>query len=137
MAEKKVSRRGEAQEFPIKRSLLCGVISSGLFFVLIFLFAFAELSIGLGVRFYMPIGLILGALTAFAGGFAVLRKIREKAFQYGSLTGFLQAFICGVILFIINGLKGGTGIFIMFAVLVASSVIGAVVSANMKVRNRY
>lgn len=137
MAEKKVSRRGEASGFPIKRLVLCSVISSGIYFILLFIFACAELSMGLGTKFYMPCGLVMSAVTAFLGGFAALRKIREKAFQFGALTGFVQAFICGVILFAVNSFNGGTGIFITFAVMIAFSVAGAVVSANLRIKNRF
>lgn len=137
MVKKKVSRREEKVSFPIKRIVLCSLIGGGIYFIMLFVFAFAELSMGLGIKFYMPIGLILGAFTSFLGGFTALYKVKEKAFQYGSLAGLIQAFICITVLFFINGSKGGTGIFILFAVMVAASVAGAVVSANMKVRNKY
>lgn len=137
MAKKKVSRREETPAFPIKRLALCSLIGSGLYFVMIFAFAFTELRVGLGVKYYMPLGIIYAALSAFLSGFASLYSIKEKAFQYGSLTGLMQAFVCTVILFIINGVTGGTGIFVQFLVMALSSVLGAVVSANMKVKNKY
>lgn len=137
MAKKKVSRREETSAFPIKRLALCSLIGSGLYFVMIFAFAFTELRVGLGVKYYMPLGLIYGVLSAFLSGFASLYKIKEKAFQYGSLTGLMQAFLCTLILFILNGVTGGTGIFIQFLVMIVSAVLGAVVSANMKVKNKY
>lgn len=137
MAKKKVSRREESSAFPIKRLVLCSLIGSGLYFIMLFVFAFAELTMGLGLKFYMPLGLALGVMSAFLSGFAALHKIKEKAFQYGSLTGLIQAFVCCVILFILNGAKGGVGVFILFAATVVSAAAGAVVSANMKVRNKF
>ncbi len=137
MAKKKVSRREETSAFPIKRLALCSLIGSGLYFVMIFAFAFTELRVGLGVKYYMPLGIVYGVMSAFLSGFASLYNIKEKAFQYGSLTGLMQAFLCTVILFVLNGATGGTGVFVQFAVMVVSAVLGGVVSANLKVRNKY
>ena len=136
MSDKKISRN-KTSDFPIKRIVLSSLSGAGFYFIFLVLFAVAVLKIGLGNGMFMPFGLINAALTSFLSGFAALFKIKEKAFQYGSLTGLFQALICMTVLFILNGANGGNGLFIQFGIMVAFALIGAVVSANLKVKNRF
>lgn len=136
MLNKKISRN-QPQGFPIKRIVISAVTGAGIYFVFLVLFALAALNTGLGNGMYMPFGLINAALTSFLSGFAALFKIKEKAFQFGSLTGLIQGLLCMTVLFVLNGANGGNGLFIQFAVMIAFALIGAVVSANLKVKNRF
>lgn len=136
MSNKKISRN-QPQGFPIKRIVISAVTGTGIYFVFLVLFALAALKMGLGNGMYMPFGLINAALTSFLSGFAALFKIKEKAFQFGSLTGLIQGLLCMTVLFVLNGANGGNGLFIQFAIMIAFALIGAVVSANLKVKNRF
>lgn len=132
------TRRDEKKQSSPYIKILIGSLTGGaLFFILIAFAAVAALKSGFSSSAYMPLGIALGALSAFAGGFIAVRPVKQRGAPYGALTGILQAIICAVVLFIANGYKAGNGIFILSAVMILCSVLGGIVAVNLKIKKKY
>ena len=137
-AKSKTSRRDEKQQSSPYIKILIGSLTGGvLFFILVAFAAAAALKSGFSSSLYMPLGIVLGALSAFAGGFIAVRPIKQRGAPYGALTGILQALICAVVLFVANGYKAGNGIFILSAVMILCSALGGIAAVNLKIKKKY
>lgn len=119
------------------RILIISSISSLAYFCLIAIFAAVALKSGLSESTYMIAGLTAGALTGFAEGFAVAKIIKEKGAVYGAVCGFIQALICSVILFFINGGVAGKGMLILSALIICFSTVGGISGVNLKIKKKY
>lgn len=138
MQEKiKKSRRDEKKTSPISKIIMGAVLGSVLYFVLLAVFASFALKSNVSMSSYMPAGMVLGALTAFIGGFAAVKPLKEKGVVYGALTGLVQALICSIVLFIVNSAVAGTGIFILMAVIIAAAAGGGITAVNLKPKKKY
>ena len=135
---KKSSRREESGKFlPFKRAGICSVIGSALYFIGIIAFSAAELRLSLGVKTYLPAGLAIALISSFAAGFFALIKEKQKTLPLGLFAGALQAFICDVMLVIVNNGAVGMGLIFNAAVSVVGAVTGAVAAANIKTKIKY
>lgn len=138
MQEKaKRSRREDNKSSPISKIMIGAVSGSILYFALLAFFALFALKSNVGTSSYMPAGLFLGALTAFIGGFAAVKPLKQKGAIFGALTGLVQALICSIILFIANEAAAGTGIFILMALLIAAAAGGGIAAVNIKIKKKY
>lgn len=122
---------------PYINLLIYGIIAAALFYALMALFAYFSLKNGFSKGMYIPSGLVCGFVTGFLCGFASLRPIKQKGALYGLFSGLVHAFISCFILLAVNGASAGKGIFILFGVIVASSVAGGISSVNLKPRKKY
>lgn len=138
MPEKsKRSRRDESKSSPISKIAIGAVLGSILYFVILALFALFALKSNVSVSSYMPAGMVFGALSAFAGGFAAVKPLKQNGVAYGGITGLAQALICSIVLFVINKANAGTGIFILMALMVAAAAGGGIAAVNMKIKKKY
>lgn len=133
----KKSRRDENKASPISKIMIGAVFGSILYFTLLAIFASFALKSNVSMSSYMPAGMVFGAITAFVGGFAAVKPIKEKGAVYGALTGLVQALICSIVIFIVNGAVAGTGIFILMALIIAASAGGGITAVNLKHKKKY
>lgn len=123
--------------FPLKRIMIISLIGCFLFFIFTALFSCLILKNGISSSLYMPVGMVLGAVSAVLSGFATVRPIKEKGALYGALTGFIQSLLCSVVLFVVNGGSAGTGIFILAGLMILASALGGIAAVNLKVKKKY
>lgn len=121
----------------IIKAVICGLISSVLYFVMIAVFTAAALKSGISASSYMPAGFIIGAITGFTGGFIIARLVKIKGALYGLLNGGVQALICAVALFVLNGGSLGKGIIILSGIIIGSAIAGGVAGVNLKMKKKY
>lgn len=133
----KTSRREENQTSPYIKILIGAVLAIALYFIILALFAVFVLKSGIESSAYMPTGVIIGAVSAFVGGFAAVRPIKQKGALYGGLAGLIQALISSLVLFFANGYSAGNGVFILSAVIILCSVLGGILAVNMKRKMKY
>lgn len=122
---------------PYINLLIYGIIAAALFYAFMALFAYFSLKNGISKSVYMPSGLVCGFVTGFLCGFAALRPLKQKGALYGLISGLVHAFTSCIVLFAVNGASAGRGIFILFCVIVVSSVAGGISSVNLKPRKKY
>lgn len=134
---KSSSRKDNKNETPFIKIIIGSVVSSILYFIIIALYAVFALKSGANASGYMPVGMVLGALTGFLCGFVAVRPIKQKGVLYGSFAGFVQALICMLVLFDVNNASAGNGIFILSAIIVLCAAVGGVAAVNMKKRKKY
>ncbi len=108
-----------------------------LFFAALALFALFALNSEVNSSFYMPAGMVFGALTSMSGGFIAVRPLKKNGAAYGALAGGAQSLLCALILFIANKAVAGTGIFIFMAVVVVGGISGGIIAVNLKIKKRY
>ncbi len=138
MQEKaKRTRREDNKSTPISKIMIGAVLGSILYFAFLAFFALFALKSNVSVSSYMPAGMVLGALTAFIGGFVAVKPLKQKGAVFGALTGLVQALICSIILFVVNEAAAGTGIFILMALLIAAAAGGGIAAVNMKTKRKY
>lgn len=113
------------------------VISTVLFFGLLAVFAALSLKSGFSASLYLPAGLLSGAVSAFLGGFICVRPIKEKGALFGLVSGVVQAVVCSAVLFALNGGAAGNGLFILFGIITAFSVLGGIAAVNLKIKKKY
>lgn len=123
--------------FPLSGIMITSLVGCLLFFILTALFSYLVLQKGISSSLYMPVGLVLGAISAFLNGFAAVRPIKEKGVLYGALTGLIQALLCSVVLFVANGGAAGTGIFILAAIIILAAAVGGIAAVNLKIKKKY
>lgn len=133
----KSSRKDEKLGSPINKIIIASVIGSVLYFAMLAVFAAAALKKGMEASSYMPVGLVLGAVSGFLSGFTAVRPIKEKGALYGALTGFIQSLINSIVLFIVNGGAAGTGIFILAAIVIILAAVGGIAAVNLKIKKKY
>lgn len=133
----KKSRRDEKKATPISKIVIGAVLGSVLYFMFLAIFALFALKSNVSISSYMPVGIFMGALTAFVGGFAAVKPLKEKGALYGALTGVIQALICSIVLFIVNSAVAGNGIFILMAVIIAAAAGGGIAAVNLKTKKKY
>ncbi len=130
-------RREEDKASPFSKIIMGASAGSILYFVFLALFAVFALKSNVATSSYMPVGMVFGALAAFAGGFAAVKPLKKKGIAYGSLTGIVQALVCSTVLFVINKANAGTGIFILMALMVVAAAGGGIAAVNMKIKKKY
>lgn len=136
MAKNRRSKENETLNY--KNLIIGSVTGSVMFFVLIALFSLVFLKTDLlSASFYMPCGLISGAVSGFVGGFASVIPVKKNGVTTGALSGFIQALICSAAVFFINNNNSGTGIFILMALITLSGMAGGVAAVNIKMKKRY
>ena len=133
----KRSHRDENKSSPISKILIGSFVGSLLYFLVLALFALFALKSNVASSSYMPAGLFFCALSAFVGGFAAVKPLKQKGIAYGALSGLVQALVCSTVLFIVNKANAGTGIFILMALTVAASAGGGIAAVNMKIKKKY
>ena len=131
------SRVDEKNGFNIAKVTAVSLIGSVLFFSFTALFSLFALKNNISSSTYMPSGLIAGAVSAFIAGFITVRPIKQKGALYGALSGFFQALICSIVLFIVNGGSAGTGIFILSGLMILLSATGGISAVNLKIKKKY
>ena len=131
------SRREDNKSSPISKIMIGAVLGTVLYFVVLALFALFALKSNAGTSSYMPVGMALGALTAFAGGFAAVKPLKQKGAVFGAVTGLVQALMCSIILFIVNKAVAGTGIFILMALITVAAAGGGIAAVNVKIKEKY
>lgn len=112
-------------------------VSVILYFVLIAFYALAAFKTGLSSSLYMPIGVVLGALSGLVGGFVAVKPIMQKGIVFGALSGLISAIICSAVTFAVNGNKAGNGIFIFMAAMLLGGAAGGVAAMNLKLKKKY
>lgn len=133
----KSNRKDNKSKTPFTKIIIGSVISTVLFFIIIALFALSALNSVFSSSSYMPVGMVSGSLTAFAGGFISVRKLKEKGVLFGAVSGIIQAVLCSVILFVINNGSVGTGVFILSALIIIFSALGGIAAVNLKIKKKY
>lgn len=133
----KSSRREEKSAAPFIKIVIGSAVASALYFIILAFFSAFALNSGMSASSYMPAGMAVGAVTGFAGGFIAVRPIKEKGALYGLITGAMQAVICSVVLFVVNGASAGNGIFILSALIAVFAIIGGISAVNLKMRKKY
>ncbi len=137
-AKSKAVRRDEKQKSsPYTKIIIGSLVSVALYFILIALIAAMALKSDLSPSAYMPAGIISGILSSLIGGFVSVRPIKEKGVLFGALTGVVQAIICSLVLFVVNGNAAGNGIFILSAVMILCSAVGGIAAVNLKIKKKY
>ena len=135
--KQKSSRREEKSAAPYAKIIIGSIAASVLYFIILAVFSALALDSGFSESSYMPAGMAAGALTGFAGGFIAVRPVKEKGLLYGLISGAVQALICSVVLFSVNGASAGNGIFILSALILLFAVFGGVAAVNMKAKKKY
>lgn len=133
----KSSRRENKSDAPFVKIIIGAVAASVLYFAFLAVFAVLALNSGMASSNYMPAGMIVGAITGFAGGFISVKPLKEKGALFGLITGALQAVICSCILFVVNEAYAGNGIFILCALVIISAVFGGIAAVNFKIKKKY
>lgn len=134
----KSSRSKENSSSNYKMIIFGAITGIVLFFTFVSLFAFVILKTEMfSDSFYMPAGLISGALSSFIGGFAAVRSVKKNGVVNGALCGLIQALVCSAAVFFISGKNLGSGIFILMAVIVVLGALGGISAVNLKVKKRY
>lgn len=133
----KSSHREEKASAPFGKIITGALTASVLYFIILAVFSLIALNSGASESSYMPAGMAAGALTGFAGGFVAVRPIKEKGLLYGLISGAIQALVCSVVLFAVNGMSAGNGIFILGALILLFAVFGGVAAVNLKIKKKY
>lgn len=131
------SRREDKNDAPFVKIIIGAVSASVLYFVILAVFSAFALNSGMSASAYMPAGMAAGAITGFTGGFTAVRPIKEKGALCGLITGALQATVCSVVLFVVNGASAGNGIFILSALIVVFAIFGGISAVNLKIKKKY
>lgn len=137
MQGKAQKSRREDKKSPINNILISTIIGSILYFGFLAVFALCALNSDFNASTYMPVGIIIGFLTATIGGFMAVKPLKQKGALYGAITGLAQALVCSVALFAVNKGVAGTGIFILIAATVAGGIAGGITAVNLKIKKKY
>ena len=133
----KSSRREDKNDIDYIKILISSVLSAIIYFVILALYAGLALKSGSDSSGYMPVGMITGAVTGFLCGFIAVRPIKQKGALYGMVSGLIHALICMIVLFAVNNLSAGKGIFILSAIIVICAITGGIAAVNLKIRKKY
>ncbi len=133
----KSSRKESKYNTKLIKVAVGAVISTVLFFSLLAVFAVLSLKSDFSASLYLPAGLLSGAVSAFMGGFICVRPIMEKGALFGLISGVVQAVVCSAVLFALNGGAAGNGLFILFGIISAFSVLGGIAAVNLKIKKKY
>lgn len=131
------SRNENKIKSPAIKTVLCGLVSSALYFLFVVLFTFLSLKSNFSTSVYMPVGLVIGAITGLINGFICAKINKEKGALYGLISGFVQAVICSVVLFLANGGVAGKGMLISSILIIGLSAAGGIIGVNMKIKKKY
>jgi len=130
-----VSRREKKKTSPIIKIIMGSAVSVVLFFALIAIFSLIYLNTGSTA--YLASGIISGAVSAFAGGFAAVIPIKEKGALFGAASGVISSLICDCIIFLINNSSAGLGMLILSGVMILFSCVGGIAAVNIKKKKKY
>lgn len=133
----KSTRRNEESGNNYVRILIGSAVSAVIFFVLLALFALFSLKNGTNGSVYVPAGIAFALLSGLAGGFATVRPIKQKGVPYGALSGFIASLFCSAVLFIVNGSKAGSGLFVLAGIMILGGAAGGIGAVNLKVKKKY
>ncbi|MBE6821008.1 MAG: TIGR04086 family membrane protein [Ruminococcaceae bacterium] len=133
----KSTRRNEVSGNNYIRILVGSAVSVIMFFVLLALFALFSLKNGANSSLYFPAGVAFALLSGIAGGFAAVRPIKQKGVPYGALSGFISSLFCAAVLFVVNGNKAGSGLFILAGLMLLGGAAGGIGAVNLKFKKKY
>lgn len=128
--------RGNRKSSNYIKLALCGLAGSGLFFLLLSLFSFVTLKMGLSDSLFMPMGLVSGVISGFFSGYTAVRPVMQKGLLFGALSGLICVLICGTLAFAVNGGKAGSGLIILSALILASSAAGGIAAVSAKPKRK-
>ncbi len=117
--------------------IFSGLAGLGIYFLLMFLFSFVSLKLGIGETFFMPFGLFCAIAGGLFSGYSSARPLMQKGLLYGMIGGLICLFLCSVILFAVNGGTAGSGIIINSAVILISSAVGGILAVGSKPKRKY
>ncbi len=137
MQKNQKSSKADKSGFPIVPIAITSVASTILYFISICAFAMISLKTSSDRSLYLPVAIVLGALSGFICGFAVARITKVKGMFYGGLSGFIHSLLCSLVIFTMNKGVAGNGIFILIAVAVISASLGGVSAVNIKKKIKY
>lgn len=133
----KSTRRSEEGGNNYIRIFVGSAVSVIMFFVLLALFALFSLKNGANSSLYVPAGIVFALLSGIAGGFAAVRPIKQKGIPYGALSGLISSLFCSAVLFVVNGNKAGSGLFILAGLIILGSAAGGIGAVNLKFKKKY
>lgn len=131
------SRNINTGKSPVLKAVICGLISSVIYFIIIAVLSFFALKSGFSSSEYMLFGFISGAVSGFINGFITAKLTKEKGALFGLLSGFIQAIVCSAVLFLANGGTAGKGMLILSILIIGLSAVGGVTGVNMKIKKKY
>lgn len=138
MSSKQRSTRKDDSSKNLAAKIAVGTaVSVILYFILIAFYALTAFKTGLNSSLYMPIGIVLGALSGLVGGFVAVRPVMQKGLALGALTGVISAIVSSAVMFAVNGSKAGNGIFIFIAAMLLDGTAGGVAAMNLKIKKKY
>lgn len=133
----KSTRRNEESNNSYIRIIVGSAVSAVMFFALLALFALFSLKSGTYGSLYVPAGIAFAFLSGVTGGFVAVRPIKQKGLPYGALSGFISSLLCAVVLFVVNGNKAGSGLFIVAGLMIVGSASGGIGAVNLKLKKKY
>ena len=133
----KSTRRKEASSNNYVRIFVGSAVSAVMFFAFLALFALFSLKNGTKSTLYVPVGIAFALLSGVAGGFAAVRPIKQRGVAYGALSGLISSLLCSLVLFVVNGNKAGSGLFILAGVMILAGAAGGIGAVNLKLRKKY
>ncbi len=133
----KSTRRNEESGNNYIKVLVGSAVSAVMFFAFLGLFALFSLKNGTNSSLYMPAGVVFSFLSGITGGFVTVRPIKQKGVPYGALSGFISSLFCAVVLFVVNGNKAGSGLFIVAGLMILGSAVGGIGAVNLKFKKKY
>ena len=131
------SKKDNKSGFPLKGIIISSSLCSILFFAFVAIFSALILKKGFAASMFMPVGLLLGGVSSLLNGFVTVFPIKEKGMIYGAISGLIQALICAVVLFAVNGGAVGKGTFILMAIMIVCSALGGIGAVNFKIKKKY
>lgn len=116
----------------IAKTLIGSLLGAVMFFVLTALASLILWKTDADESIYKFISLIIGAVSAFTGGFAGVRPVRKNGIAFGALSVlpvYLAEILAGVLVS-----KGGIGLigWIMLAVQLLFSAVGGIIAVNKR-----
>lgn len=136
MQNKKSVREYEKNEALFKRIVICSFVGAFIYFVILILFSYAELKMSFGAGTYFTAGIIAALLSSLIAGFICVIKTKKNVVFSGAVSGALIGFISDIILFVISR-ESGLGLLYVFLSSLAGGIAGAVIAANVRIKNKY
>lgn len=133
----RTTRKDDSSKNLAAKIAVGAAVSVVLYFVLIAFYALAAFKTGLSSSLYMPIGIVLGALSGLVGGFVSVKPIMQKGIVFGALSGLISAIVSSAMMFAANGNKAGNGIFVFMAAMLLGGAAGGVAAMNLKLKKKY
>ncbi len=136
MTKNKV-RREDKKENILLNITVGGLLGFVLFILFIILFAFVELKIGLGEKFYFPFLILVGSISGLMNGYVAVRPSKRCALPFGAASGCIESLLCLLVLLVSNKAFVGINSFVFLLIIVVFSAVGGVIAANLRLRKKY